>query len=386
MGRVTERSTGRISEIGALRIAIDGTALLGQRTGVGEVTAGLLEALAQRSDVSVTAYALTWRGRSALADAVPAQVAAATRPIPASVVRKFWDRGASRPRAEDWTGRVDVVHATNFVAPPAKAPVVVTVHDLTFIRFPELCTPDTMRYPGLLRRAIARGATIHTPSMFVAAEVCEHLGTPADRVVAIHSGIPSVANGDPAAGARLAGHARYVLALGTIEPRKNLTTLVTAFTESARLDPLLRLVLAGPPGWDSASVQARIDSSTARDRIITLGYVGERDRADLLAGAVAFAYPSIYEGFGFPPLEAMQSGVPVVAGNAGALPEVLGDAALLVEPMNVDALTSAITLLSDPDPDNDARNRLIQRGRERVGRYDWAATAERMVELYRRVQ
>ena len=360
--------------------------MLGHRTGVGEVTGGLLEALARRSDVSVTTYALTWRGRGALAAAVPANVTAATRPIPASMVREFWDRGASRPRAEDWTGPVDVVHATNFVAPPAKAPVVVTVHDLTFIRFPDLCTPDTLRYPELLRRAIARGATIHTPSEFVASEVLEHLGAPADRVVAIHSGIPTVENGDPAAGARLAGDERYVLALGTIEPRKNLTTLVTAFTESARLDPLLRLVLAGPAGWDSARVQATIDSSAARERIVTLGYVGERDRADLLAGAAVFAYPSIYEGFGFPPLEAMQSDVPVVAGNAGALPEVLGDAALLVDPMNVDALAAAISLLADPDLGNDTRNRLIQRGRQRASRYNWATTAERMVELYRRLQ
>src|SRR4051812_34212235 len=205
-----------------------------------------MSALSPRSDVSLCAYALTWRGRRHLADPVPPGVAATTRPIPARVVRELWERGAGRPRAEDWTGRVDVVHATNYVAPPANAPVVVTVHDVTFLRFPELCTPDTLRYPTLLARAIVRGATIHTPSEFVAAEVRAHFDIPASRVVAIHSGVPDVGDGAPAAGARAAGGSRYVLAIGTVEPRKNLTSLVRAFDRVAGHDRDLRLVLAGP--------------------------------------------------------------------------------------------------------------------------------------------
>jgi glycosyltransferase involved in cell wall biosynthesis len=338
-------------------------------------------ALARRDDVTVHAYALTWRGRDALAASVPAGIRTTTRPIPARVVHECWERGLARPRAEDWTGPVDVVHATNFIAPPARAPVIVTVHDVTFLRFPELCTPDTLRYPGLVRRAIDRGAVVHTPSEFVAAEVRELLGAPAGRVVAIHSGVPAVRDGDAARGRALARHDRYVLALGTIEPRKNLTTLVRAFDRVAVDEPDLGLVLAGPPGWDAPRVQAAIDAATARDRVVQTGFVTERDRADLLAGAAVFAYPSVYEGFGFPPLEAMQCGVPVVAGNAGALPEVLGDAALLVEPTDVDALAAAIATFVDPDADE--RPTRITRGRERAARYDWDATAARMVELYR---
>jgi glycosyltransferase involved in cell wall biosynthesis len=345
------------------------------------VTAGLLAALARRDDVDVHAYALSWRGRDALSAAVPPGIRASTRPIPALVVREFWERGLARPRAEDWTGRVDVVHATNFVAPPARAPVVVTVHDVTFLRFPELCTADTLRYPRLLRRSIARGAVVHTPSEFVAAEVRELLDTPDDRVVAIHSGVPAVRDGDAARGRALAGADRYVLALGTIEPRKNLTTLVRAFDRVAETDDELGLVLAGPSGWDAARVQSAIDASTARSRVLQTGFVNDRDRADLLAGASVFAYPSVYEGFGFPPLEAMQCGVPVVAGDAGALPEVLGDAAVLVTPTDVDALADAIeTLADDTGVERAAR---VARGRERVGRYDWATTADRMMQLYR---
>jgi glycosyltransferase involved in cell wall biosynthesis len=348
---------------------------------VGEVTAGLLDALAERPDVEAHAYALTWRGRSALAGVVPAGVDATTRPIPATVVREAWERGLARPRAEDWTGPVDVVHATNFVAPPAHAPVVVTVHDVTFVRFPELCTPDTLRYPGLIRRALGRGATIHTPSEFVAEEVREHFSVPADRVVAIHSGIPPVRHGDAGRGVELAGGTRYVLALGTIEPRKNLTTLVQAFDRVAADDPEVHLVLAGPAGWDAPRVQSAIDSIRARERVVQTGFVSGTDRADLLAGAAVFAYPSVYEGFGFPPLEAMVCGVPVVAGTAGALPEVLGDAAAFVDPHDVDGLAEAIAGLAAPDAPR--RAELIARGNERVLRYDWTTTAERMVTLYR---
>ena len=111
------------------------------------------------------------------------------------------------------------------------------------------------------------------------------------------------------------------------------------------------------------------------------GFVPDADRSDLVAGATVFAYPSVYEGFGFPPLEAMQCGIPVVAGDAGALPEVLGDAALFVEPTDVDALAAAVAVLADPD--DAARPDRIARGRARAARYDWATTAERMVALYR---
>ncbi len=343
----------------------------------------MLHGLTRRSDVAVCAYALTWRGRDQLRAAVPHGVRTATRPIPARVVRELWDRGATRPRVEDWTGAVDVVHATNFVAPPARAPVVVTVHDVTFIRFPELCTAHTLRYPRLIERAIARGAIVHTPSEFVANEIRDYFTIPDDRVVPIHSGIPEVVEGNAARGAGAAGGARYVLALGTIEPRKNLTTLVKAFDQVARRDDDLRLVLAGPPGWDADRVTAAIGDAQNGDRIVRLGFVADELRGDLLAGATVFAYPSLYEGFGFPPLEAMRAGVPVVASTAGSLPEVLGDAALLVAPTDVDALAAAIEDFAHADPARSARVDAIERGFARVGRYQWDHTAARLTDLYR---
>ncbi len=340
----------------------------------------MLAELAGRADISVVAYALTLRGRAELRERVPGGIATATRPFPATLVRELWGRGMTRPRIEDWTGTVDVVHATNFVAPPARARVVVTVHDVTFIRFPELCTADTLRYRDLLARAIARGAVVHTPSQFVAAEVCEAFAIEPARVVAIPSGVPMVSGGDAERGRAIVGADRYVLALGTIEPRKNLTMLVEAFAIAAGSDAELHLVLAGPPGWDTDRVQAAIAACPARDRIHRLGFVPDRDRADLLSGAAVFAYPSLYEGFGFPPLEAMQCGVPVVASTAGSLPEVLGDAASLVAPDDAESLAMEVTRLSQPSAE---RDELIDRGRRQVARYSWTTTVDGLLQLYR---
>jgi glycosyltransferase involved in cell wall biosynthesis len=361
---------------------VDGTPLLGQRTGVGEVTRGLLDALAARSDVAPVAYALTWRGRGALGDEVPDGVRVATARFPARVARELWDRGAGWPAAEHWTGPVDVVHALNYVAPPAKAAVIAAVHDLTFVRFPELCTPATLRYPSLIRRSIARGATIQTGSEFTAAEIRAEFGLTEDRVAVVPWGLAPVTGGNPTAGIALAGGPRYVLALGTIEPRKNVPGLVRAFDAVATEDPDVRLVVAGPDGWDQDAFDRALDAAHHRTRIVRLGYVTDAQRRDLLAGATVFAYPSRYEGFGLPPLEAMAAGVAVVATTAGSLPEVLGDAAAPVDPAAEDELAGALhQVLAD-----DAwRATLVARGREHAARFSWGATAEHLVRLYRRV-
>lgn len=360
-----------------VRLAIDGTPLLGVRTGVGAVVAGLVDELATRPDVDIVAYAVT--GRSGLVPAVPVGVRTGKRRIPARVVRRLWEH-TDAPRVEYWTGPVDVVHATNYVAPPSRAPVVVSVYDLTFVHFPEMCTADTLRYPRLLRRALARGTHVHVTSEFVKTEVVAEFGVEPERVACVYPGLGDTGGGDAPRGRRLAGSDCYVLALGTIEPRKNLPRLVRAFDDVAASHPDLTLVVAGPPGWGSEAFEAALDASRASSRIRRLGYVSDRDRRDLLAGARAFAYPSVYEGFGFPPLEAMTAGVPVVAGAAGSLPEVLGDAAILVDPYDVDAIAGALMSVS---ADETRRAELVARGTERVHRYTWPRAGDGMLALYR---
>jgi glycosyltransferase involved in cell wall biosynthesis len=370
----------QLAPAGRLRVALDATPLLGARTGVGAFTAAVLDGLARRDDVAAQAFAVTWRGRDRLATALPGGVSTNRRPMAARPLRALWRR-SSFPPIEWWTGPVDVVHGTNYVVPPARrAAEVVTVHDLSALHFPELCTPDTLQWPALVRRALARGAWVHTVSAFVADEVVERLGAGPDRVRVVPNGVDRGPTGDPAHGRRLAGADRYVLALATVEPRKGLPALVEAFDALAADVADVTLVLAGPEGWGTAELSATLRRARHGDRVRRLGWVGGADRAGLLAGAAAFAYPSRYEGFGLPPLEAMAAGVPVVATAAGAIPEVTGDAALLVAPGDTAGLRDALDeVLRDPSRADDLR----ARGTVRAAAFDWDRTVDGLVDLYR---
>ncbi|MCU1447922.1 MAG: glycosyltransferase [Acidimicrobiales bacterium] len=364
-----------------LRVAIDATPLLGARTGVGAFTSGLICALAEHEDVRARAYAVTWRGRGDVDGHLPPGVDVVTRPMPARPLRWAWRHG-DRPVIELWTGRCDVVHGTNFVVPPTRrAARVVTVHDLTPMRFPELAHRATLDYERLLRRALARGAWVHTVSSFVAAEVVDHFDADPDRVITVPQGVPAVAPADPAEGRRLAGGDRYLLALGTVEPRKDYPALVRAFDEVAAGDQTLRLVVAGPDGWGADAFAAAVAEARHRDRVVRVGYVSDPARAALLRAASVFAYPSRYEGFGLPPLEAMTVGVPVVATDAGSLPEVLGDAALLVPAGDESALAAALGRALE---DRRERERLVAAGHRRVATFSWTRSAAGLVDLYRK--
>jgi len=365
-------------------VGVDATPLLGTVTGVGQFCAGALEALAGRSDVEVAAFAVSWRRRRDLAGALGPSVRRVERPMPARPLLASWGRTAFPP-IEFFTGRLDVVHGTNFTVPPARrAAEVVTVHDCTPVRFPELCQPASLRYPDLVRRAVGRGAFVHVPSTFVAEEVQELLGVPAERIGVVFHGVPTTGSRrrPPGRPSRLPSWvSRYVLALGTLEPRKDLPTLVRAMAGLVAERPGLALVLAGPDGWGSEAVHDEIARWRLGDRVVRLGWVDPLEREELLAGASVFAYPSRYEGFGFPPLEAMAAGVPVVTSNAGALAEIAGPGALQVAVGDADALGDALARLLDDPRLHGAQ---VVAGRRWVARYSWDACGEGLVALYRR--
>jgi glycosyltransferase involved in cell wall biosynthesis len=371
-----------------LRVAVDATPLIGHRTGVGEFCRGALGGLAGRTDVAVSAFAVSWRRRQRLGEALPAGVPSAQRAMPARPLQWSWRR-FGRPSAEWFVGERDVVHGTNFVVPPTRrAGRVVTVHDLTAVRFPEMCDRPTLAYPELIRRAVRAGAFVHTPSMFVAAEVIESFGADPDRVRAVHSGIPERAEVDRERAKQAVadllpdGTGRVIVSLATAEPRKDLPGLVAAFDELAVDRPDVTLVLAGPVGWGEHELSRAIGASPHAGRIVRAGWVDGTTVAGLIGAATVLAYPSRYEGFGFPPLEAMAKGVPVVSTRAGAIPEVLGSGAALVPVGDVAALAGALAEVLD----SEARaQELSIAGRQRAAEFSWARCADGLAALYRDV-
>jgi glycosyltransferase involved in cell wall biosynthesis len=399
-----------------MRIALDATPLLGVRSGVGVFCGEVLGALAERPDLQVSAFAVSWRRRGELRPVLPSGVDNNQLPMPARPLQWSWAH-LPGPPLEWFVGATDVVHGTNYVVPPtARAARVVSVHDLTFLRFPQLCDPPSLAFGRLVRRAVERGAWVHTDSQFVADEVVSELGVDAQRVVTVHLGIPthrpwgavarpaeaqgsaaSTHSGDLAASSHSPhsaahssdssdwrravppGIARYVLAIGTIEPRKDYPTLLRAFDKVTGDVDDVALVVAGSQGWGSESFSETLGALRRRDRVVCLGYVEDADLQSLLRGASVVAYPSVYEGFGFVPLEAMAAGVPVVTTSAGSIPEVVDDAAMLVPVGDADTLAGALLRLLE---DEDAAKKLVERGLHRAQSFTWSACAAGLADLY----
>jgi glycosyltransferase involved in cell wall biosynthesis len=371
-----------------LRVALDATPLLGLRTGVGVFCLGALQALGERPELDVHAFAVSWRQRAGIEAMLPSTISAAQRPMPARPLHALWSRGEVPP-IEWFIGSVDVVHGTNFVVPPTRrAGSVVSVHDLTPLHYPELCNPATLAYPGLIRRALRRGAWVHTDSAFVAREVIEAFGADPARVRVVAPGVATVVAGATDAARALVqpflprGASRYVLAVGTAEPRKDLPGLVRAFDRLADGHTDLALVLAGPQGWGEDALNAAIARAKAKAKVVRTGWLEPVALAALMQEATVLAFPSLYEGFGFPPLEAMAVGVPVVATRAGSLPEVLDDGAVLVDAGDQDGLAEALdAVLSDPG----LRQRLVAAGAARAASFSWDRCGEELARLYRDV-
>lgn len=369
------------------RVAIDVTPLVGVRTGIGMAVAEIVAALeALDAAPTLVPYALSLRARGHR-DSLPD----GTRfvPVPARLLLASWAR-LDAPRIDRFLGRARVIHATNYLAPPSRLPTVVSVYDCSFVRHAELCTPEVRAFEPALRRAVARGAHVHTTSAFVAAEIDEIFGPgllASGRLDVVPLGVPPlgpVVCEPPSELAPVVAAGRYVLAIGALEPRKNLPHLVGAFGALAASHADLRLVLAGPDGPARPDIDVAIDAlpPDVRRRVVVTGPVSDAGRRVLLDHATVLAYPSVYEGFGFPVLEAMTAGVPVVAARAGAIPEVAGDAAVLVEATDEAALAAALdSLLAD----DERRTEYVARGRDRVKRFSWSATAMGLAELYRRL-
>ena len=352
-----------------MRVAIDATPLIGIRTGIGVFLEGLLDSLnefGQKEDaIEIAEYTLSFSAR------LRGYTRGTWVPLPAAQAPVIW-KMFNAPKVERLLGEIDLVHGTNYVVPASTAPQLLTVHDLSFLdnRFVETRFGRRLQYS--VNNAVQAGVTIHTISNFVAEEIRDKY--PASDVRVVYPGVTQRPKASPS-------RTPTIVTVGATQKRKGIQDLVQAFEVVAQTDHEVELQIVGPPGDSEREVDRSIQALPAkvRDRVHRIGFVDQLVRDQLIASATILAHPSHYEGFGFPILEAMGTGVPVVTTTGGAIPEVAGHAAVTVAPGDVQELAAA---LSDLLENEKSRSALIAAGLERSKKFTWETTANEMLKLY----
>lgn len=370
-----------------MRIGVDYTAAARQGGGIGRYTRELMHAvLAQQPDHDFALMAATaglgdrWAAEVDRLKALsPNRLTVRSLPLSDDWMARLWHR-LHFPLPATWiTGAVDLFYAPDFLLPPLPRKVrkVVTIHDLSFLRYPETFTPQLRDYlTQAVPRSVQRADRVLTDSIWTRNDVVELLNVDSERVTALHLGVSDAfgPTAEPGERRRLnatyqLGDIPYILAVGTIQPRKNYGRLIEAL-DRVRERVEIVLVIVGRPAWLSEPI---LEAAAARPHVKLLGFVNDGDLPALYRQAGVFAYPSLYEGFGLPPLEAMACGTPVVASNASSVPEAVGAAGLLHDPLDTDTLAAALhRLLTDADLRTDLR----AQGLSRAAQFTWTRTAQ----------
>jgi glycosyltransferase involved in cell wall biosynthesis len=367
-----------------MRVCIDIQAGIAQLAGVGRYTRELvthLGPLAAPDELSLFYFDFQRGGRPF---PVNGAADAPCRWLPGRFIQGAW-KTIGWPPYDLLAGAADVYHFPNFIRPPLRrGRSVVTIHDVAFLRHPETIEPGNYRHlKARIRETVERSDAIITVSSFTAREIEALLNVPADRIHPIASGLSGTmrrASDEATARVRQAlGLERpYLLSVGTLEPRKNYPFLVDVFERLGGFDG--DLVVAGMRGWKDEPILARMRDSPRGGSIRYLQYVPDGDLPALYSGASLFVCPSLYEGFGFPPLEAMACGTPVVSSSAGSLPEVLGEDAVLLDGFDAETWAGKIEALLQ---DSSTLAALAARGPRRAAQFSWEETARKTWQIYR---
>lgn len=382
-----------------MRLAIDYNAAIRQSAGIGRYTRELVRAWLElhTDDQVVLFYAARdlapehpgLQALRALAADDP-RIRLAAIGLPERWLTIVWQRLRLPLPVERWTGPVDLVHAPDFVLPPVRrARTLLTVHDLTFRVHPETAHANLRRYLNrAVPRSLRRASHILADSWSTRRDLERLMGVAPERVTVLYPGISPrfrrVTDGHrlDALRQRLDLPPRFLLFVGTIEPRKNLQRLMHAFAAARATHPDLEdvlLLLGGRAGWLSEPILAQ---ARATPGVRLLGPLDDDDLPALYTLATATVYPSLYEGFGFPPLESLACGTPVLAANTSSLPEVVGAAGLLVDPHDTAALATGIAQVLR---DAEIRERAQRLGPAQAARFSWTAAARQLDAVYRRV-
>jgi glycosyltransferase involved in cell wall biosynthesis len=379
------------------RIGIDYTAAAWQGAGIGRYTRELVRATLEQGGAHeyVLFFAAGGLDRTSayveeLRRLCRAHPNVTARPIPLSPRRltQLWQRLRLPLPVELFTGRLDLLHAPDFVLPPTRARTLLTIHDLSFLVHPQTHLPSMVRYlSGAVPRSLRRADLVVADSLATRDDLARLLGVDAGRVRVVYPGVgPQFRPLDPRAcepvRARLGLPERFLLFVSTISPRKNLVGLLEAYAPVARGRPDVDLVVIGQRGWLYEEVFAAVERLGLGPRVHLPGFVHDKDLPAVYNLALASVYPSLYEGFGLPALEALACGTPLVTADNSSLPEVAGDAALLVDATDTAALARAIQRLID---DAELRARLSAAGPAQAGRFRWDQAARQILECYRAV-
>jgi alpha-1,3-rhamnosyl/mannosyltransferase len=374
-------------------VGINAIALLSSLTGVGQYTRSLIHELIKRDEFDLHFfYARSWsrRLRKSPLAGIDTWKTLIKRVVPEPYLlsraaqQVIFSAGAN-------LRRIQLYHDPNFLAYRFDGPTVITVHDLSWVRYPQ--THPAERVAALNRffpRSLDLADQIVTDAEYIREEVIRTYGVDPKRITAVPLAARSAFHPceEAECGALLKKLGlqwrRYLLSVGTLEPRKNIELTLRAYASlPERLQERFPLVVVGMRGWLMTRLESLIEPLVRSGRVRTLGYVSDAELAQLYACARLLVYPSLYEGFGLPPLEAMASGTPVIVSNTSTLPEVVGDAGVLTDPTDVDGLRLSITQLAEDDTEWSRRRDLCL---QRAALFSWARCARETVDIYRRAQ
>jgi glycosyltransferase involved in cell wall biosynthesis len=356
-----------------LRILIDYRPALRERTGVGEYFHELARALAGGSD-EIVLFSSSWKDRIDVRDIPTARLV--DRRVPVRLLNLAWHRLEWPPVELLGAGPVDIAHSPHPLLLPARdAAQVVTIHDLDFLRHPERTHREVRRdYPALARSHAARADLVVVPSPFVGRDVGSTFGIDAARILVCAAGAPHWRRQTKRAADG------YMLFVGTMEPRKNVGGLLDAYERVlARRRDLPDLWIAGRATASAGGLLERTGRPPLAGRVKLTGYIDPALRQQLYEGASLLLLPSFDEGFGLPALEAMTLGIPVVASDRGALPELVGNAGILIDPNDPESIAAAIERILD---DTALAAEMETRGFERAASYSWERSARLLRDAY----
>ncbi|MES3009898.1 MAG: glycosyltransferase family 1 protein [Pseudomonadota bacterium] len=372
-------------------VILNATALLSPLSGIGRYVHEL--AVALRGLHVPLHYYSAGRWSEAMPLIQSERVTATRRLIAGVPGARWWARHAQNRLFSRGAASLHgcVYHEPNYLTYDFDGPVAVTAHDASWVRFPAAHPAERVRMMDrYFPRSLAQARRVIVDSDFVAGEMRDIFGLTRDKLRTVHLGVsprfkPMSAHDTFGTCQRFGlTHGQYILAVGTLEPRKNLATLLSAWRLIPEaLSRKFPLVVAGQTGWRHTDTDQQMTTMARSGQLRLLGHVDDADLPALYAASCIFVYPSLYEGFGLPPLEAMASGVPVIASDRASIPEVVGQAGVLVDPLDTDLLASTLNRLLQ---DSEERTRLATLGLAQSSHFSWAACALKTLAVYKEIQ